>query len=265
MRRVPAPLRIAAANTIAHVRPGAWSLLARMVPSGLRPSHAADKVRKLAELAALAEPEALYRDLVSHWKRPSELVLGADEARGRLWDPALRKLVGSLGEWMQLVDILTYLPDDILTKVDRASMAASLEARVPLIDHRVVELAWRIAPQVRCEGNVPKAVLRRVLHRHVPPALVERPKMGFGVPIDSWLRGPLREWAEALLEPTRLRADGFVDPSVVAPIWRTHLSGRADEHYRVWNVLAFCAWHAHWHAEPPPDHVGPPRLRSTNT
>ena len=192
-------------------------------------------------------------------------MLGTHEARGALWDSSLRGAVGSLSEWMQLVDTMTYLPDDILTKVDRASMAVGLEARVPLIDHRVVELAWRMPATVRCAGGVPKAVLRNVLAAHVPAALVSRPKMGFGVPIDSWLRGPLRDWADALLDPRRLREAGYVDPDIVGPIWRTHLSGRAEEHYRVWNVLTFCAWHEMWCANQPTAAVESPRLVSTNT
>lgn len=246
MRRIPAPLRAVGAAAMLRVRPDAWSRLAHAVPARWRPTHAADTVRKLGELAGLAAPEALYRDLVSHWKDPAALVLGTHELRGALWDPSLRAAVPSLSEWMQLVDTITYLPDDILTKVDRASMAVGLEARVPLLDHRVVELAWRMPAEVRCAGGVPKAVLRRVLAAHVPAALVGRPKMGFGVPIDSWLRGPLREWAEALLDPGRLRRAGFVDPAIVGPIWRAHLSGRAEEHYRLWNVLTFCAWHETW-------------------
>jgi asparagine synthase (glutamine-hydrolysing) len=264
MRRIPAPLRAAGAAALLRVRPGAWSRLAHAVPARWRPTHPADRVRKLSELAGLAAPEALYRDLVSHWKDPAALVLGTDEARGALWDPSLRGAVGSLSEWMQLVDTMTYLPDDILTKVDRASMAVGLEARVPILDHRVVELAWRMPAQVRCAGGVPKAVLRRVLAAHVPDALVGRPKMGFGVPIDSWLRGPLRDWADALLDPHRLREAGYVDPAIVGPIWRTHLSGRADEHYRVWNVLTFCAWHEMWCADQPAAFEAP-RLVSTNT
>lgn len=258
MRRVPTPLRSMLAKVMLGVRPGAWSAIADRVPARWRPSHTADRVRKLAALATLADPEALYRDLVSHWKQPAALVLGEHETRGALWDPALRRVVPSLAEWMQLVDTITYLPDDILTKVDRASMAVGLEARVPLIDHRVVELAWRMPARVRCAGGVPKAVLRKVLAKYVPESLWGRPKMGFGVPIDSWLRGPLRPWADALLDPARLRNEGFVDPAPVTAAWQTHLSGRADEHYRLWNVLSFGAWLEHWRAAPRHrDGIGP--------
>ena len=257
LRRIPTPLRAAGAAAMLRVRPRAWSTLAHALPARWRPTHFADRVRKLGELAGLAGPEALYRDLVSHWKDPAALVFADEESKGALWDRSLRSSTDSLAEWMQLVDTITYLPDDILTKVDRASMAVGLEARVPLLDHRLVELAWRMPASVRCKDGVPKAVLRRVLAAHVPAPLVVRPKMGFGVPIDSWLRGPLRDWAEALLAPSRLRRAGFVDSEIVEPIWRAHLSGRADEHYRLWNVLAFCAWHEHWSEAP--------RLRSTNT
>jgi asparagine synthase (glutamine-hydrolysing) len=143
---------------------------------------------------------------------------------------------------MMLTDTLTYLPDDILTKVDRASMAEALEARVPLLDHRVFELAWRLPLKLKIRGNEGKWALRQILHRHVPRELVERPKMGFAIPVGDWLRGPLRGWAEELLDPSRLRQEGLLNAQLLGQRWHDHLSGRGSWGYHLWTVLVFQQW-----------------------
>jgi asparagine synthase (glutamine-hydrolysing) len=156
---------------------------------------------------------------------------------------------GSFVDQMMLSDIKGYLTGDILTKVDRAAMAVSLETRIPFLDHRVAALAWRLPPQMKIRDGQGKWLLRQVLYRHVPKALIERPKTGFGTPVDEWLRGPLRDWAEALLDPQRLQSEGYLDPRPILRLWREHQSRRRNCLYPLWNVLMFQAWKERWLGE----------------
>jgi asparagine synthase (glutamine-hydrolysing) len=203
---------------------------------------AGDKLRKLAELLELPDERALYVHLLSHWKAPERLVAGATE-RPRLADCADRPAeFHDAIHPLMFDDTLSYLPDDILVKVDRTSMSVGLEARVPILDHRVVEFAWRLPLSLKRKRDGTKWALRQVLYRHLPKDLVERPKMGFGLPIDVWLRGPLKAWAEDLLSPSRLRRDGLLDPAPIRQKWSEHLSGRRNWQYYLWDVLVLQAW-----------------------
>ena len=183
---LPRPLRNGAAAGLTALSPDRWTSLLSALPARVRPPQAGDKMHKAASVLRLDDPDAIYRRLVSHWE-PAEIMVEAREPRSLLDDPTLAKEFPDLLSRMQFLDLVTYLPDDILTKVDRASMAVALEARVPLLDHRVVEFSWRLPHHAKVRGNVSKWLLRQVLYRHVPPALVERPKMGFGIPLGEWL------------------------------------------------------------------------------
>jgi asparagine synthase (glutamine-hydrolysing) len=235
---LPRRVRLAIARALLGVEPARWDSVGRL----LSVPRFGDKLHKSASLLGSPSISELYRSMVSHWEDPESVVLGATEPPSLLID-----LSSSLGglvdiERMMALDLLTYLPDDILVKVDRAAMGVSLETRVPFLDHRVVEFAWSLPFNYKLRDGVTKWVLREVLYRHVPRALMERPKMGFGVPIDSWLRGPLRDWAESLISPERLAREGFFNPTPIRSKWQEHLSGRRNWQYLLWDVLMFQAW-----------------------
>jgi len=242
---MPRVMRESAAAAITAVRPDRWTRLLAALPHRLRPPQAGDKVHKAAAVLRLDSADAVYRRLVSHWD-PSEVMPQVTEPGGILDDASLANDFPDLLARMQFLDLVTYLPDDILTKVDRASMAVALEVRVPLIDHRVVEFAWRLPENAKVRNGTTKWLLRQVLYRHVPPELIERPKMGFGIPLGEWLRGPLRDWAETLLGEQRLRDAGLLDAAVVRRYWQDHLDGRRNWQYLIWDVLMLEAWRERW-------------------
>jgi asparagine synthase (glutamine-hydrolysing) len=243
---LPRGLRAGAAAALRARSPAGWDRLLAALPARFRPAQAGDKLEKLAQVLALPDEAAVYRRLVSQWDDPETVVLGGTEPKGILWDAAVAPEVRDATERMQLLDTVTYLPDDILAKVDRASMAVGLEARVPLLDPEVVAFGWRLPPALKLRGGTGKWLLRQVLYRYVPPALVERPKMGFGVPIDRWLRGPLRDWAEDLLDERRLRAEGLLEATVVRRRWSEHLAGSRNWQYPLWCALMLGEWKRRW-------------------
>ncbi|WP_404385128.1 asparagine synthase (glutamine-hydrolyzing) [Caenispirillum salinarum] len=242
LSRVPAPVRALGAGGIRAVPPATWQRLFDLLPDRLRPFAAGDRLHKLAGLLPLRDRDAVYRYLISQWHDPAALCLGQAEALTTVDDPGGAGAPEDVVERLQYLDTLTYLPDDILTKVDRASMAASLEARVPILDHRVAAFAWQLPGHLKMRDGKGKWLLREVLYRHVPRELIERPKMGFGVPIAEWLRGPLRDWADDLLNPRQLAEDGLLDPALIRAIWDEHQSCRRNWQYRLWAVLMFQSW-----------------------
>ncbi len=206
-----------------------------------------DRLHKLADVFDVPDMAAAYRRFVAHWQNPEELVIGARVPQ-TVWDEEkLQTDLQPFEHYMMAVDTVTYLPDDILVKVDRASMAVSLEARCPLLDHRVVEFAWRLPLEWKIRDGKGKWILRKVLERYLPRELFERPKMGFGVPLADWLRGPLRDWAEELIDEHRLRREGILNPEPIRRRWRDHLSGRRNWAYHLWDVLMFQSWYECWH------------------
>lgn len=243
-------LRTAAAGALQSLSPRAWDRLFALVnpllPENARQRLPGEKLHKLALALPVRVAPAYYSALVSAWPDPGQLVPGASEPPWALrqpggWpSPSLCPEGGTA--WMQFLDSSWYLPEDILTKVDRASMSVGLEARAPYLDHRVAEFAWSLPPEMRVRAGHGKWALRALLERYVPSALWERPKTGFGVPLDAWLRGPLKAWAETLLDPERLACEGYFEPAPVAKAWAEHQSGRYNRQYRLWPVLMFQSW-----------------------
>jgi asparagine synthase (glutamine-hydrolysing) len=225
---------------------GFWKMFAAPLAQSLNlPIHLrdiAEKVGRAALILQASTPQSMYSIVMSYWTNPAQVVLGASE-------PPM--LLSSTTDWpkldefihqMMYVDTLTYLSDDILTKVDRATMGVSLETRIPLLDHRIVEFAWQLPLSLKARNGKSKWLIRQVLSKYLPGTMFERPKMGFGLPIDQWLRGPMRDWAESLLDEKVLRDQGFFDPNPIRQKWQEHLSGVNNWQYQLWSILIFQAW-----------------------
>ncbi len=246
VRRFPAWSRGIVAHILKSVSPGNWNRLAApfgsLLPSGIKLENLGHNVHTFSGFLQAGTPKEIYRILMSHYQDPASLVKNSMEPATRHSNGWNTDSVPHFMERMMLLDTVTYLPDDILTKVDRASMGVSLEARVPLLDHRVVETAWRMPLHLKVRDGQSKWLLRQVLYQYVPKQLIERPKRGFGVPVGAWLRGPLREWAEDLLHADRLNAEGFFNPEPIHNIWAQHLANKGDWQYLLWDVLMFQAW-----------------------
>jgi asparagine synthase (glutamine-hydrolysing) len=240
MPRLTRPVASAAMRAVSV---GAWNALLsprrRFVPRWFRRERAGERIHKLARAMVSTNPDWLYHEIVTQWV---DVVDGARPLPLGITTPGSWPRIDDYTERMMYFDQISYLPDDILVKVDRASMAVSLEAREPLLDHRLIELAWRLPLSLKLRHGKGKWILKQLLSRYVPDSLFERPKMGFGMPVDHWLRGPLRDWAESLLDPRRLRQEGFLHVDAVRAKWDDHAAGSGEWQQYVWTVLMFQAW-----------------------
>lgn len=247
LRKIPHPLRALGAGALRGLPAGMLNKVMepiRATPQGKEPNG--QRLHRLADYASSRTTEELHRKMVSFWRFPEAAVIGGQSPASILSDHLPPR--GDLGnsERMMQLDMLAYMPDDILCKVDRATMAVALESRAPLLDHRVAEFAWSLPLDLKIREGKSKWVLREVLFRHVPRDLIERPKMGFEVPIGLWLRGGLRDWAEALITPERLAREGHLDPTLIRQIWDQHQAGSHNWGAQLWNVLMFQAWAEHY-------------------
>lgn len=247
---LPTPLRRLLRGGIESVSPQRWDALASIAPARYRPARFGDKLHKLAEVLDAPDFAAIYARLVSQWKSPNRAVPNASSPVTIVDDPAAWPELPSRSEQLMLLDAISYLPDDILVKLDRASMAVSLESRVPYLDHDLYAFAWRLPITQKIRNGTRKWILREVLARYVPRPMFERPKMGFGVPVGDWLRGDLREWADSFLSSERLRESEIFDAETIIAIWQEHLAGNRNHQYLLWPVLMFEAWRTEIGAEP---------------
>ena len=240
MNRFPNGIRKMGASSISAISPDTWNFVCNRVLNMKYP-QIGDKLHKVSQLLLTNSPEDMYDRLASQWENPESVVLGATE-----WSSNHREIgslnISNIAQKMMYLDMITYLPNDILVKVDRASMHTSLESRAPFLNHHVVEFACRLPLSMKIRDGQTKWLLRQVLHQYVPKEFMDRPKMGFSVPIDSWLRGPLREWAESLLNEERLQREGFFNPVFIRKKWEEHLSGKRNWQSQLWIILMFQAW-----------------------
>lgn len=245
--RIPPPARRMIAAAVRAVPISAWNAIGSTMPGAYAVNRAGDKAHKLASrLGGIGNLEDLYRSLVSEWTSSEIVSGGSGDPLSILDDPVPDVLHGDAVSLMMFQDLRTYLPDDILCKVDRAAMGVSLETRAPFLDRGVVETAARLPVDMKIRDGKGKWLIRQILYRHVPKELIERPKAGFGLPIGHWLRGPLRAWADGLLNVTNLSRDALMDPQPIRRAWAEHLSGQRDWSAKLWIILMYLAWRERW-------------------
>jgi asparagine synthase (glutamine-hydrolysing) len=239
----PIGLRKLGSQAINLIEPQTWDVFFRQISKFKKmPDNMGGKLEKLAKIMSTDSIQDAYYCLVSDIDQPDQLVLGTSEPETWLTKIGLKASFNDAKHHMMFMDAMTYLPDDILVKVDRAAMANGLETRVPFLDHHVVELAWQLPMNMKKRDGKTKWVLREVLYQYVPKHLIERPKTGFGIPLGDWLRGPLCLWVESLLNEQRLHKEGYFNVSYVRDLWRVHLSGRRNHQSLLWSILMFQAW-----------------------
>lgn len=246
---MPGTIRKTGAKAAKAISPALWdrifNILDPALPSNMRQRRPGDKVHKMSGIIVADNPMGLYKRFVSLNQNPEQLLASNDAIHWHL--NGLFELHGkSFKENMMFADLIDYLPDDILVKVDRACMGNSLESRIPFLDHRVIEFAWSLPLDLKIRNGQGKWLLRQLLYKYVPEKLVERPKIGFEVPIDSWLRGPLQTWAESLLNPSRIRQENILNSEPIQRMWMEHLSGKRNWQRQLWTILMFQAWKEHW-------------------
>lgn len=243
---LPKPLRKIVSLMLSSVPQLMWDTVLSTLLMGRGPKHLGNKLHKLAKALSVESEWSFYISLLSHSLNPEELVLGSTEPKNIIWDPKLTHDFPEFIERMQYADMKTYLIDDILFKVDRASMANSLEARVPLLDPDVIAFSWQLPMHYKIRNNTPKWLLKQVLYQYVPKNLIDRPKQGFGIPLGDWLKTSLKAWASELLSTASLEQHGLLNVALIQQKWREHVEGVENHQYELWNVLMFQAWYLRW-------------------
>ena len=249
-RFIPNPLKHFLSGTIRSISSDGWdrffSRVRFLMPDIFKKKMFGGKLYELTEFFNCRTTDDLYKRFISHWTKPQELVAIAKEPATVIGDRSLSTEIPDFVDRMMFLDLVTYLPDDILTKVDRASMAVSLEARVPMLDHRIIEFSKKLPLNLKIKREKSKWLLRKILYKYIPEKLIDRPKMGFAIPIDTWLSGPLRDWAEDLLSKDGMRKEGILDPEPIHRLWREHLTGKCNWGHLLWDVLMFQSWYKRW-------------------
>ncbi len=243
---IPKGLRQTSARLVTQFSPATWNrplgAVSGWLPEALKSPTPGDRLHRIADVVGVADGQDLYLDLMSHFKHPDQIVNQSREPQDLFRDRSRWAKGMDLSQHMLYMDTLTYLPDDILVKVDRAGMGVSLEGRIPLLDHRLVEKAWQLPMHLKIRNGETKWILRQILDRHIPRAMFDRPKQGFAMPIEHWLKGPLKEWAGDLLNRDRIQREGFFDADLIQTRWRDYLENRHNGSYALWDVLMFQAW-----------------------